>query len=309
VVVAKDRGAAVPERDDQQREPDGASDDEPAGSARGGPRPADGSSPSDERPTLAGEAVIEDPVEATFERSIEEGTRRLERTWSEMIAAGTIGGLDVATGVLALLLVLHDTRSELLGALAFGIGFVALVLGSSELFTEHFLLPVTARVTHRSDRALAISRLWSVTLFTNVIGGWIAMAIIAGALPRLRSTALSLAEKYPAQGIGWQAFALALLGGMVITLMTWMERGTESAPAKLVAVWGAAFLLTAGPLDHVVIMSLEMSAALVYGAPFGYADAIGAAAWAALGNVVGGIVLVTVLRLVQVGRGAVEAHR
>lgn len=251
----------------------------------------------------------EDPVEATFKRSVEEGTRRLERSWSELIATGTIGGLDVATGVLALLLVVQETRSELLGALAFGIGFVALVLGSSELFTEHFLLPVTARVTHQSDSVLAVSRLWTVTLITNVVGGWVAMAIIVGGLPRLRDTAVSIASKYPAQGIGWESFALALLGGMVITLMTWMERGSESTTAKLIAAWTAAFLLTAGPLDHVVIMSLEMSAALVYGAPFGYADAIGMVAWVALGNVVGGIGLVTVLRLVQVGRQTVRDNQ
>ncbi len=46
-----------------------------------------------------------------------------------------------------------------------------------------------------------------------------------------------------------------------------------------------------------------MFAALQVGAPFGYADAGGAVAWAALGS---GIGLVTLLRLVQVGRRAVE---
>ncbi|MEO9223848.1 MAG: formate/nitrite transporter family protein, partial [Acidimicrobiales bacterium] len=75
------------------------------------------------------------------------------------------------------------------------------------------------------------------------------------------------------------------------------------------AVWAMAFLLAAGPLNHVIIVSLEMSAALVAGAPFGYGAAIGAAAWAALGNVVGGLGLVTVLRLVQLGRDIVEAER
>lgn len=279
--------------------------------AQGHEHPDPEGSPDGKKPAAENEPSVEaeDPVEATFERSVREGARRLNRSWRELLATGAVGGLDVATGVLALLLVEDHTGDSMLGSIAFGVGFVALVLGSSELFTEHFLLPVTARVARRSEGVFGICRLWSLTLVTNLLGGWVAMALIAAGFPVLRHTALHLAMQYPAQGIGWRSFALALLGGMVITLMTWMERGTESAPAKLVAVWIAAFLLAAGPLDHVVIMSLEMSVALVYGAPFGYVSAIGIAAWAALGNIVGGVGLVTVLRLVQVGRGTVQANR
>ena len=54
--------------------------------------------------------------------------------------------------------------------------------------------------------------------------------------------------------------------------MTWMERGTDSMPAKLVAAAVAAFLLASGKLNHVIVISLEVFAALQAGAPFGYAD-------------------------------------
>lgn len=250
-----------------------------------------------------------DPLAEAFERTVAEGQRRLERSWSSLFATGIVGGLDVATGVLALLVVTEATGKEMLGALAFGIGFVALVLGQSELFTENFLVPVTARIIGRSQRLLAVSRLWAVTLVTNLIGGWVAMALVMAGFPKLHATAVMIGRRYVEQGTGWEAFAQALIGGMVITLMTWMERGTDSMPAKLIAVWAMAFLLAAGPLNHVIIVSLEMSAALVAGAPFGYGAAIGAAAWAALGNIVGGLGLVTVLRLVQLGREIVDAER
>ena len=49
-----------------------------------------------------------------------------------------------------------------------------------------------------------------------------------------------------------------------------------------------------------IVVSIEMFAALQAHAPFGYADWAGMAAWAALGNTIGGIGLVTILRLVQV---------
>src|SRR5213079_3265485 len=100
----------------------------------------------------------------------------------------------------------------------------------------------------------------------------------------------------------WRSFAGAILGGAVITLMTWMERSTESVPAKLVAAASAAFVLAAAPLNHVIVVSLEMFAALQYGAPFGYLDWLTIAAWYALGNIIGGVALVTGLRMVQLGR-------
>ena len=111
---------------------------------------------------------------------------------------------------------------------------------------------------------------------------------------------------YPKLGIGMHSFALAVLGGVVITLMTWMERSTTSVTGKIVAAMAAAFLLAAGSLDHAIIVSLEMFAALHAGAPFGYLDWLKVMLWAALCNMLGGVGLVTVLRLVQVGRRKIQ---
>ncbi|CAN5144137.1 hypothetical protein BH20ACT9_BH20ACT9_22090 [soil metagenome] len=52
-----------------------------------------------------------------------------------------------------------------------------------------------------------------------------------------------------------------------------------------------------------IVVSLELFAALHVGAPFGYVDYAVIAGWAALGNVVGGLVFVTLLRFIQVGGG------
>jgi formate/nitrite transporter FocA (FNT family) len=91
--------------------------------------------------------------------------------------------------------------------------------------------------------------------------------------------------------------------------MTWMERSTPSVPAKLVAAVSAAFLLGAGPVVHAVVNTLEMFAALQVGAPFGYLLVGKLLVVITLGNVVGGLGFVTVLRLVQVGSGTVKEQR
>lgn len=247
-------------------------------------------------------------VSSAFERTIDEGRERLHRSWPSLLSTGGVGGLDVGVGVFALFLVEHETGSTLLGALAFSFGFIALSLANSELFTENFLVPITAAIAER-PRPWLVVRLWIGTGVANLVGGWVLMALAMSGFPRLRGTALEFAEHYIRIGISGQAFAAAVLGGVAITLMTWMEHSTESVPAKLVAVVGAGFLLSAAPLNHAIVMSLELFAALQAGAPFGYLDWLGALGLATVGNMVGGIGLVTVLRLVQVGQRKVREEQ
>src|SRR6202011_3988115 len=98
-------------------------------------------------------------------------------TWPGLLATGAGGGIDISTGILGLLIVHHATNSALLSALAFPIGFIALTLASSELFTENFPVPIAA-VAARWARPRSLARLWIGTASTNLIGGWIMMGII-----------------------------------------------------------------------------------------------------------------------------------
>jgi formate/nitrite transporter FocA (FNT family) len=238
--------------------------------------------------------------ESGFDRAMEEGRRRLGRGRLALAATGLVGGVDVATGVFALLLVKVATGSDMLAGLAFTIGFIALTLARSELFTENFLVPVIV-VVARHCRLRSLLRLWAGTTVFNLVGGWVVTGIIIEGYPKLQHAAVHAGAIYFHYGLAWRAFCLALLGGLVITLMTWMQHTTESIGGKLVAAVVAAFLLGAGKLDHAIVASLVMFAALHTGhAPFGYLDWLQTFAWAALGNVVGGVGLVALLRLLQV---------
>jgi formate/nitrite transporter FocA (FNT family) len=244
--------------------------------------------------------VAEREIEDTFRRSVDEGRRRMSRRVAPLLATGFVGGVDVGTGVLALLLVEDITHSKLLGGLAFGVGFIALALARSELFTEDFLVPVVT-VVARQARFRMLLRLWSGTLVSNLVGGWLFTWLIVRGYPELRATAIEAGHYYVGLGIGLRSFCLAVIGGAVITLMTWMQHGSDSVAGRIVPAVTGAFLLAAGQLNHAVVNSLLMFSALHTGrAPFGYGQWAQTAGWAALGNLVGGIGLVTVLRLLQV---------
>lgn len=271
--------------EEEQREPEGSAPDEETDNSR--------------------EDV---QLRSAFRHSVEEGMARLHRSWPGLLATGLMGGLDVSMGVLALLVVQEATGSAMLGAMAFSIGFIALALGKSELFTENFMVPVAA-VAARKAGMTRLLRLWGGTLLTNLIGGWLFAWLIVWGLPHVHAAAIEIGAIFADMSTG-RAVALGLMGGAAITLMTWMENGAESDFSRLVSVVSVAFLLAAGHLNHVIVVSLQMFVAFHTGeAPFDYGDWARIAGIAAVTNVVGGLVLVTVLRLVQVGRAPIEKER
>ncbi len=262
-------------------------------------QPPDAQSPSRPPVTTQPEQAREEPIERSFDRILEQGVPRLQRAWPDVLATGTVAGFEVAFGVLALLYVDKQTNSPLLGGLAFSIGFMALFLGHSELFTEGFLVPVTV-VTAGEARLRDLGRLWSGTLVANLAGGWVMAWIINEAFPSLRHEAISTADHYVQAGITAQSFCLAVLAGGAITMLTRMHQGTESDGARLAASIAIAFLLAGLRLFHSILDSLLAFIALDTGkAPFGYLDWLGFFGWVVLGNMVGGLGLTTLLRLVR----------
>ena len=262
----------------------------------------------EEEGTEPEEAREDVQLQSAFRHSVEEGIGRLERSWPGLLATGFMGGLDVSMGVLAMLIVYAETGSLLTASLAFSIGFIALALGKSELFTENFMVPVVT-VAARKAGIPRLLRLWGGTLFTNLAGGWLFAWLIVWGLPHVHDRAIELGAGFANLPTG-EAVALGLLGGAAITLMTWMENGAESDFARLAAVIVTGFLLAAGHLNHVIVASIEMFVALHTGdAGFGYGAWARIAGIAAVTNVLGGLVLVTVLRLIQVGRAPIERER
>lgn len=246
-------------------------------------------------------------VEEAFDRIVDEGCTRLARPIPALLSTGVLGGIDIGTGVLAYLLVDYYTGSKVLAGLAFSVGFVALLLARSELFTENFLVPVTAAVAGKG-RVRPLLRLWVLTLAANLVGGWVIVWLILTGLPQLRAVAISAGTHYADLGVSVRSFALAVLAGAVMTLMTRMQHATDSLGVQLVPAILMGALLPIGQLFHCVLDSLFMFAALIAGAPFGYLDWLSALGWAAFGNLGGGLVLVTAIRLLRVPHRVAEAR-
>lgn len=250
--------------------------------------------------------LLEPKLDDAYSRIIEEGERRLGRDWIEMASTGTMAGLEVGLGILLLLAVLARTGSQMLAGLAFSFGFLALLFGHSELFTEGFLIPVTTLAAKKAT-ALSVLRFWVVTLVTNLVGGWCITWLAIHGFPSLDDTAVSSATKFIDAGFGLRSICLGVLAGSVITLMTRMQHGTDSDTGRITAAVACAFVLAGLPLFHSILDSLVIFAALHTGhTPFSYFDWLEWLSWTVLWNMVGGIGLVTLLRLVRSHKRVVQ---
>jgi formate/nitrite transporter FocA (FNT family) len=251
---------------------------------------------------------VEDELEEHFDSVVSEGEERLGRATSNVLVTGLFGGLEVGLGVMGYLAVLHQTQDHLLAGIAFSIGFIALHLAHSELFTENFLMPIAALAAKRGT-VLQLGKLWLGTLVANLVGGWIFMWLVVQAFPQWRSTLVESGTHFTQSPFGLQSLVLAVLAGSTITLMTRMQQGTDSEPAKLVASVAGGFLLAGLQLFHSVLDSLLIFGAIQAGAPITYLQWLAWFWYTVVGNIVGGVVLVTALRLVRTRRLVSDRRR
>jgi formate/nitrite transporter FocA (FNT family) len=201
--------------------------------------------------------------EEIYERAEREGRRRLELSLLDQVATGFIAGVTIIFGIVALGTVaalaeptLGREVAKILGALAFGIGVVFLVVGRSELFTENFFDPVTAVVHADRSRAawLRLLRLWASTFVLNLVGGAVLVAVLTvdGALPAESNHTLErIAEEIAAKS--WTAtLARAVLAGALITLLSYMLKAVDTASARIAVAYMVGAFLALGPFDHVL---------------------------------------------------------
>jgi formate/nitrite transporter FocA (FNT family) len=250
--------------------------------------------------------------EEIFERTREEGRRRLSRPLPELVSTAIAAGVDIVFGVAALAflssLVAKRGGTDLghvAGSLGFGLAFVFIVVGRSELFTENFLVPLAG--LERTKRSwLKLVELWTISPLFNILGGAALIVILSshGVLPL--GTGKPIVEAAATvDARGWVAsFLSAVAAGALITMMTWFVEGQDSMGVRVAVAWMCGVLLALGSLNHVIVVTLELIMGIRYGAPVGWGDMFDNFFTAMAGNLVGGVLFVTLNRFNQAKSGS-----
>lgn len=248
--------------------------------------------------------------EAVYDRAKEEGRRRLEMPLLEQIATGFIAGVTIIFGIVALGVVdalispdLGPGVATVLGAAAFGIGVVFLVVGRSELFSENFFDPVAAAIDEGGAAVWGrLARLWIAILFLNLVGGAVVVALltIPGALPEGSPESLtSIAEEIASKT--WPATLVrAIVAGALITLLSYMLSACNTEVARILVSFIVGFFLALGPFDHVVVSVLHLLFGIVESSHVHWEDLAQNFALATAGNLAGGLLLITLTHTAQV---------
>jgi formate-nitrite transporter family protein len=257
---------------------------------------------------------VPDP-EDIYERTKEEGKRRLERPVVEEISTALAAGFDIAVGVITLGLVgstLHHffgiNGAHFFASIGFGIGFVFLIVGRGELFTENFLVPI-AGLENDGPTPKNLAKLWITSPIFNVLAGLVIALIVSahGVLPKGTATPIVDAAYKIHANHPLALFMSAIFAGALITAMTWFVEGMERMGTRIVVAWIVGTILALGGLNHVIVVTIELIFAIRFGAHIPWDFVLGNFGLAAAGNMLGGIGLVTLNRLTQ-GRSGGQAR-
>ena len=234
----------------------------------------------------------------------------LARNSRALAFSGVAGGLSMGLtglGVASAQAVLgKGTWQDFVSMLFYPVGFIAVIIGRAQLFTENTLYPVVLVLDERKH-VLNTLRLWGVVFLANLVGA-AAFALLAcrtSALePKIVDALSRLGLDIVAQNAG-TAFWSGVVGGWLIALLAWLVSASHWTIGQLAIVWLLSFLVGIGHFSHCIASSGEILSSVVTGSVplsrYFY--------WllpATAGNVLGGVCIVSILNWGQVKAGSDE---
>ncbi|HEV7993398.1 MAG TPA: formate/nitrite transporter family protein [Gemmatimonadaceae bacterium] len=239
-------------------------------------------------------------AKTTYEVVRREGLQELDRSSSALFWSGLAAGLSMGFSFLAEgLLRTHLPDASwrpLVAKLGYSVGFLIVIIGSQQLFTENTLTPIVPLLAHKTREILRnVARLWSVVLIANMIGALLfalALAKLAVVAPEVQRTLSDLSHE-ALEHDALTTMLHAVFAGWLIALMVWMLPGAESS--KLAVIVVMTWLVGVGGFAHIIAGGTEV----MYGAFRGeasWSEAVSGYLLPTLvGNVLGGVTLVAAL--------------
>jgi len=234
-----------------------------------------------------------------------EGESELERTVSALLLSGFAAGLSMGFSLIMTGLLqsrLPDTAwRELVTHLGYTTGFLIVVLGRQQLFTENTLTPILPLLYHRDLATLwRVLRLWGLVLAANVLATWAIATALAHApiFDGEVTTAYAEISRHTMEHSFGITCIKAVFAGWLIALMVWLLPAADSARPLIIVI--ITYMVALGGFTHIIAGSVDAF----------YLVASGDATFAdytyrfflptLVGNVTGGVALVAVLNYGQV---------
>ena len=221
--------------------------------------------------------------------------------------SGLAGGITMGLTALSTSIVIaqlgQSPTARFIADLLYPIGFIAVILGRAQLFTENTLYPVALMLAERRHGWRTL-RLWAIVLPSNVLGAFLfaLLAVRTGALRPEFVTAMTHIGMEAAGVTASHVFWSGVIGGWIIALVAWLVSGSHSITGSVMLIWLLTFVVGLGGFAHCIATSGEILAAIL-DHQLAMSRYFAWLAPATLGNICGGVLLVTLLEYGQVKGG------
>ncbi len=230
--------------------------------------------------------------------------RELKRGNLALALSGLVGGIPMGLTPLAASI----TRAQLgPGSVSlfashffYPVGFIAVIVGRAQLFTENTLYPVALVLAERRHVWNTL-RLWAVVLPSNILGAFL-FALLAARTGALKPEYVSAMTRFgleATQASAAHIFWSAVIGGWIIAMVAWLVSGSHSITGAVMLIWLLAFVVGLGGFAHCVASSGEIFSAVLQN-QLTYARYFQWLLPAVAGNILGGVLMVTFLEYGQV---------
>lgn len=245
---------------------------------------------------------------------IENGLREHKRPKRDLFLSAVSAGLEIGFSVL-LMAALHSLFSEktdasilhMLLALAYPLGFIFVVIGKSELFTEHTTLAVVPVLSNKVPlKSLLI--LWGLIYAGNLFGGYIFSVILTFLPVELNiinsSSYIQLAEKM----IHHQWYVIVgsgVLAGWLMGLLSWLVTSSQDTLSRIIIIVFITSVIGITGLHHSIVGSIEVFTAMLSSSVISLKIYLLTQCWATLGNIIGGVVFVAFIKYSHINPGRI----
>lgn len=246
-----------------------------------------------------------------YKTILKEGEDELNRASPALFWSGLAAGLSMSFCMIGeglLKAYLPDAPwAKLLFSFGYSLGFLMVILGRQQLFTENTLTPILPLLQRKSGACLRnVARLWSIVLGANLLGCALVAPVIARTQifePNVKAAFYELA-RYALEP-SWQLILLrGIFAGWMIALMVWLLPFAQNARVAVIIL--VTYFVALGQFSHVIAGAVEVFT-YAAGDRAAWFDVMGHYIVPTLsGNIIGGLTLVAALNHAQVTAGIEE---
>jgi formate/nitrite transporter FocA (FNT family) len=230
----------------------------------------------------------------------DQGEEELERSFSGLAWSGVAAGLSIGFSFLVQAVLqarLPDTPWRVLVAgFGYSAGFLIVILGRQQLFTETTLTALIPALTRRNLRTVLLTlRVWMIVLAANLAATWVFAGISAvpGVFPEPTMQAMADLSAHTMEGPFWHTALTGGSAGWLIGLMVWLLPG--AGPSRPLIIILLTYVIAICQFPHIVAGSVEAAYGVFTGAATLGDYVIRFLLPTLIGNVAGGTILAALL--------------